>query len=451
MAQPTSRGYVSALRGTQLTDAQTKTNLILRTAGVPSVSFYVLLSIASLGVLWWLQAWAFQLKEGLIVAGIADWGTTGGIPWGMYVGSFIWWVGIAHGGIIISAAVRLFNLEVFKPVTRLAELLTISALSMAGLYIILHLGRPDRMVTSIIPHFHERIHFSPLIWDVTVITAYFVLSGTYLLLSMRADLFHLRNRLPKIFAPIYQGLLIAYDPKEGKKIERMLWWLAFCVIIMAPLLLHGGVIPWLFALLPSMPGWYSAIQGPQFLSIALTSAIGSVIILAYIFRRIYGWRDIIPDKTFHRLGALLALFALLFLWLQLQQIITGSFAPSVGLGRVTDAKVNNLPYWLAIGSVIVSMVYLGAQTINPRIFSIGRTVGVSVMVVLAVLLEKVLFVVEGLAFPAFNLYEGVPGHYTPSWVELSSVIGVFSMMALFFAIVAKVIPVIEVTEKEEDH
>ncbi|MBI2852861.1 MAG: polysulfide reductase NrfD [Chloroflexi bacterium] len=433
------------------TEAQRKANLILRTLGTPSVKFYVLVTLAALGLLWWLQAWAFQLGNGMIVTGLADWGTSGGVPWGMYIGSFIWWVGIAHGGIIISAAVRLFKLEVFKPVTRLAELLTISALSMAGLYIILHLGRPDRMVTSIIPHFLERVHFSPLIWDVTVITMYFVLSGTYILLSLREDIYHLLNRLPKIFAPVYRMLLFAYDPGESKKVERMLWWLAFAVIIMAPLLLHGGVIPWLFQLLPSMPGWNSAIQGPQFLSIALTSAIGSVITLAFIFRKIYGWKEIIPDKTFHRLGALLALFAMFFLWLQLQQIITGSFAPTLGMGRATDAKVNNLPYWVAIGSVAASMIYLGAQTIYPAIFSIGRTVAAGLLAVMAVLLEKALFVIEGLAFPAFNLYEGVPGHYSPSWVELSSMLGVFSMMALFFALVAKMIPVIEVTEEGEEH
>ena len=451
MAQRTSRIQSPTARGAVTTEAERKTRLVLKTLGTPSQKFYVLVAIATIGFLWWLQAWAFQLKEGMVVDGIADWGTSGGVPWGMYVGSFIWWVGIAHGGIIISAAVRLFKLEVFKPVTRLAELLTISALSMAGLYIILHLGRPDRMVTSIIPHFAERVHFSPLIWDVTVITLYFVMTGTYLLLSIRSDIYELRRRLPKFLDPLYQLLLFMHEPKENEKVERMLWWLAFAVIILAPLLLHGGVIPWLFALLPSMPGWNSAIQGPQFLSIALTSAIGSVIFLAYIFRQIYGWKELIPDKTFHRLGALLALFALFFLWLQLQQIITGSFAPSVGVGIVTNAKVNNLPYWAAMGTVAAAMIYLGAQTIFPVIFSVGRTVAAGLAAVLAVLLEKTLFVVEGLAHPAFNLYPGVPGEYLPSWVELSSIIGVVSMMALFFAVIPKVIPVIEVTgEKKEE-
>ncbi len=75
-------------------------------------------------------------------------------------------------------------------------------------------------------------------------------------------------------------MTIGYSEKEDQIVERMVWWLALAIIIMAPLLLHGGVIPWLFAVLPGMPAWFGAVQGPQFLTIALTSAISGVIIVA---------------------------------------------------------------------------------------------------------------------------------------------------------------------------
>lgn len=431
--------------------AETRTQQILKTLGTPSAKFFILLAVLGAGIFWFAQAWAFQLKYGLIVTDMADWGTSGGISWGLYIGSFIWWVGIAHGGIIISASVRLFKLNVFKPIARLAELLTMSALTVAGLYIVLDLGRPDRVVTSVLAHFTERIHYSPLIWDVTVITLYFIMSGTFLLLTLRNDIYHLLNRLPKMFAPLYKLLLIDHNPDENKKIDSMVWWLAFGVIIMAPLLLHGGVIPWLFQLLPSMPGWHSAIQGPQFLSIALTSAVGAVIFIAYIFRRIFGWKEIIPDKTFARLGAVLALFSLFFLWLQLQQIVTGLYAPAEPLGHATQAKVRFLPFWLAIGTVGASMIYLTVQVIFPKLFSVTRTMIVGLATVLAVLLEKTLFIVEGLSHPAFRFYPGVPGEYFPTWIEFSSMLGAVCIVTLFFALAAKVIPVVEVVEEEEHH
>lgn len=429
-------------------DAKTRTAKILKPLGRVSMKYYLLLAVAGAALAWFFYAWSYMLEHGLITTGLVDWGSGGGTPWGLYIGSFIWWVGIAHGGIIISAAVRLFNLKTLRPVARIAELLTISALIAAVLFILLHLGRPDRIVTSIIPAFPWAIASSPLIWDVTIITLYFCLTATYLILSLRRDLFALRARLPRFFAPVYYLLQLGYRPEEDEKVERMVWWLALGVIILAPLLLHGGVIPWLFALIPSMTGWYGAIQGPTFLSIALTSALGGAIVIAAIFRKVYGWEDILPDKTFRMLGAGLMLFALLFLWLQLQQNITGLFAPPVSVEHVIEAKFSAL-YWLAIGLVATSVAYLGAQLIRPSLFSLGRIVIAAILPLTATLLEKVLFVVEGPLEPAFSLYRAVPGIYSPSWIELSAVLGSIALVVILFMIFIKVIPVVEVTGEEE--
>ncbi|HXH23446.1 MAG TPA: NrfD/PsrC family molybdoenzyme membrane anchor subunit [Dehalococcoidia bacterium] len=410
----------------------------------PSAVFLALLALAGAGLLWWAYAWSFQLRHGMIVAGIADWGTGGGVPWGFYVGSFIWWVGIAHGGIIISAAVRLFGLEAFKPVARMAEMLTLIALSIAALYIVIHIGRPDRVVTSVLPNLPQTIRTSPLAWDVTVITLYFVLTATYLGLTIRPDLYALRDRLPPLFAPVYAALLLGYRPEDKHKIERMAWWLALAVIVLAPLFLHGGVIPWLFATMPGQPGWFGGAQGPQFLTIALSSALGSVIIMAYVFRRAFRWEEILPDEVFAGLGRWLALFALLFLWMQLQQNITGSVAPPAAVEKVTHAKMEEPLYWLALGLVGLALAYLAIQMIFPRYFNVERTVIAALLPVSATLLEKTLFVVEGLMYPVFQLYEAVPGHYTPSWVELSSAVGAFSILVLFFLAMSRIVPLVEV-------
>src|SRR3989304_8107630 len=125
-----TRTPTSRLRA-PLDSAEARTQQILKALSTPSVKYYALLAIAVAGILWFLTAWSFQLKYGLIGTDLADWGTSGGVPWGMYIGSFIWWVGIAHGGILISAGVRLFKLRVFYPVARLAELLTIGGVSLA--------------------------------------------------------------------------------------------------------------------------------------------------------------------------------------------------------------------------------------------------------------------------------------------------------------------------------
>jgi molybdopterin-containing oxidoreductase family membrane subunit len=404
--------------------------------------------LGAIGV--FLVAYTHQLSEGLIVTNLGDWGSSGGVPWGLYIGAFIWWVGIAHGGIILSAAVRLIGLDTYQPVARMAELLTIAALSVAGLYIVVHVGRPDRLVTSVVPAWPWRVHWSPLTWDVTVITLYFVLTATYLSLTVRYDIHRLREHLPDRFELLYKLLLIGYTEREDEIVERMVWWVAFAIIILAPLLLHGGVIPWLFALLPSMAGWQGGVQGPTFLMIALTSAVSGIIIASAIFRYTYNWQELIPYEVFQGLAKWLGFFGLLFLWLQLQQVLNGIFAANVGITHAAEAKLFHPVYLTLIALVVLGELYILASALQPSLFSIPRIVTVSLVMLGATLTEKVLFVVEGLQHAYFDLYNGVPGPYFPSPVELASVLGTTAIVVLYFMIFAKVIPIVEL-HAIEDH
>lgn len=424
---------------------------ILRPIQSPSKSYFAVLAVvlAVIGV--WVFGYIQQLRYGLIVTGLGDWGSGGGVPWGVYIGSYIWWIGIAHGGIILSAAVRLIDLDTYQPVARLAELLTIASLSMAGLFILLHVGRPDRLVTSIVLTWPWRVNWSPLQWDVTVVTLYFVLTATYLGLTLRYDIHRLRAQLPDRFEPLYRLLLIGYSEDEDEVVERMVWWLALAIIILAPLLLHGGVIPWLFALLPSMAGWFGGVQGPSFLSIALSSAVSGIIIVAAAFRRAYAWEELFPLEIFRGLAKWLGFFGLLFLWLQLQQILPGVLAAPVSISEATQVKLSTPLYWLAIVFVIVAEAYIFASALRPSLFTIRRMVTVALMVLVGTLVEKVLFVVEGLQEPIFSLYRNVPGVYTPSWIELSAVLGTIAMVVLFFLVVSKMIPVVELHAVEDNH
>ncbi|WP_084802537.1 NrfD/PsrC family molybdoenzyme membrane anchor subunit [Halorientalis sp. IM1011] len=409
----------------------------------------LLVALAAIGV--WLFFYVQQLQHGLIVTNLADWGSGGGVPWGLYIGAFIWWVGIAHGGIILSAAVRLIGLDTYQPVARMAELLTIAALSCAGLYILIHVGRPDRLVTSVLPAWPWRVQWSPLAWDVTVITAYFVLTATYLLLTIRYDIHRLRDRLPDKLEPVYKMLMVGYTETEDEIVERMVWWVAFAIIIMAPLLLHGGVIPWLFSTLPSMAGWAGGVQGPSFLSIALTSAVAGIIIIAATFRWIYDWEDLIPRAVFQGLAKWLGFFSVIFLWLQLQQVLTGIFAAPTTLRHATQVKISTPIYWVALGLVGITLLYIFVTALKPHLFSIPVMVGLSFAVLVGTLIEKTLFVVEGLQHAHFALYDGVPGPYVPSVVELSSLLGTVGIVALFFLIVSKAIPVVELHAIQDEH
>jgi molybdopterin-containing oxidoreductase family membrane subunit len=428
-------------------DAPTREAYILRTLGRPSPRFWVGVGAVVGVLLWFLYAWSFLLRYGLITTGLGDWGSGGGVPWGLFIGSYIWWIGIAHGGIIVSALVRLFNVTDLKPVARLAELLTLFSLSMAASFILFHLGRPDRMVVSILRAYPWAVFSSPLLWDVTVITLYAILTATYILLTIRRDLYAIRGKAPALLAPLHQLLLLGYRQEEDEKVKGMAWWLALCLIILAPLFLHGGVIPWLFSVVGSKPGWYGPAQGPTFLSIALTSALSGIIVVAYIFRRAYGWEEVIPDAAFHRLTFFLIAVGMIFLWFQVQILITGLYAPPGGVAAATKAKVASPIYWAALALVAIAIAYLGAQKLWPRLFSLHRTFIVAFFPLIATLMEKTLFVVEGNLEPGFTLYRAIPGSYWPSWIEVSSVLATIALTVLLFMGVAKVIPVVEVMEE----
>ncbi|AHF99389.1 dehydrogenase [Halostagnicola larsenii XH-48] len=427
---------------------------ILRPINTFTRKYVVLYGVSALALGAFLVAWAYQLQQGLIVTGLGDWGSGGGSTWGLYIGAFIWWVGIAHGGIILSAAVRLLGMDRYLPVARLAEMLTLAGLSAAGFYILVHMGRPDRMVTSVLGHFHITVNNSPLVWDVTVITAYFVMTATYLGLTLRYDIHRLRDQLPDYLEPVYKMMTLGYTEKEDEVIEQMVWWLALAVIIMAPLLLHGGVIPWLFSVLPAMPAWTGAVQGPQFLTIALTSAISGVILIAYAFRRAYDWEHIFTDDIFRGLLLWLGFFCLLFLWLQVQQVVNGSFlGPSVN-SAATDAKIGHPVYLVSMGLVSATLAYIFAQAIRPSLFSKPRAIVAGLAVLTGTFLEKLLFVVEGFLHPTFHIYAATPGEYFPSVIEWLSLVGTIGMVVLFFLSLSKMVPVVELHAIEhlnEDH
>jgi Ni/Fe-hydrogenase subunit HybB-like protein len=200
-----------------------------------------------------------------------------------------------------------------------------------------------------------------------------------------------------------------------------------------------------------MAGWAGGVQGPSFLSIALTSAVAGIIIISATFRWAYDWQDLIPDEVFRGLSKWLGFFSLMFLWLQLQQVITGIFASPTTLRHATEGKLGTGLYWVAIGLVFFALIYVFASSLKPSLFDIPTLVGMSFAVLVGTLMEKTLFVVEGLQHAHFQLYDGVPGPYIPSVVELSAILGTVGFVVLFFLVVSKIIPVVELHAIEDDH
>src|SRR4030066_226314 len=151
----------------------------------PGKSFYYIVGILLAIILYPGFVYFRQLLYGLGVTGMAQ-----PVTWGFYIINFVFFIGISHAGTLISAILRLSKAEWRRPITRMAEVITAIVLAIGGLHPIIDLGRPDRMLHLF---YNGRLQ-SPLLWDVTSITAYFTASTVYLYIPMIPDIAILRDR-----------------------------------------------------------------------------------------------------------------------------------------------------------------------------------------------------------------------------------------------------------------
>jgi Ni/Fe-hydrogenase subunit HybB-like protein len=403
---------------------------------------YVVLLLCIIGVLLFLYMWYNQLTQGFVVTGMRDYGVPlEGSPWGIYMANFVWFVGVAHGGIVISAAIRIAKLERYKSIARMAELLTVITLLMAALSILIDTGRPDRLFNMVI-YYLERVASAPPIWDLTVILVYFSLSLTYLYLLMREDLAYLRVKLPK-FRRLYNILLVGYREDEDKKIEQIAWWMALALLVLVALL-SGGVIPWIFGLMSSQAGWFGAVQGPYFLTAALASAIAAVIVIAALMRAIFKWNAYINLEIFKGLSVMLSILTVIYLWFILHEHLTMQFAAPSAEKEISNALLFGKFagfFWAVIGMLMLGFVILSAQAISRR-FSLAGTVFAAVIVLFALWVKRYLIIVPSLVNPRLELY--TLGSYTPTGVEYTLVIGTFAIATLLYIVFLKVFPIMDV-------
>ncbi|MBI2328495.1 MAG: polysulfide reductase NrfD [Chloroflexi bacterium] len=404
--------------------------------------YYIVLGLLLLlaGVL--VGTWIYQLSTGLEVTGMRS--IPSGAPWGIYLTNFVFFIGITHAGIAIASAIRLFKLKDYIPLARLSELITIFSLMMAGMSVIMDMGRPDR-IFNVILHYPERIASSPLIWDITAIATYLIFAVTYLYIEMREDLARLAARVR--WGRLYRFLLPGYESGERERIERIVFWASifnFPIMVMV-----HTTVGWIFGLMIARPGWYGAILGPYYVMGAILSGIAAVVVLTAIYRRIFHWQDVIKDKVFRGLGRVLSWFSILYIYFMLAEFMTVSFAGPKGELRVAEAWLQGefaWPYWLQVAGLVIAFTIFFINTVFPKVFRVSTTVLASMIIVVTLWVTRFLIVVPSLTRP---LLPYPIGQYTPTWVEWTLVAGTFGMVALLFMVFTKFFPIIPVTEMEK--
>lgn len=393
-------------------------------------------------------AYVHQLRVGLAATGLSD-----SFSWGVYVVNFVFFIGVSMAGTLISALLRLSNAEWRRPITRLAEAITVFALLIAAPMIVIDMGRPDRLLYVFL---HGRVQ-SPILWDVLSLTTYLAGSVLYLYVPMIPDLAILRDRagagveMKAWRRRLYAMLALGWrgSPEQARLLHRAIAILAV-VIIPVAISIHT-VTAWLFGM-TLRPGWHSTIIGPDFVVGALYSGMAAVITAIAVFRYAFALSAVITREHFMRLGFLLVVFGILYGYFMVNEYLgAGYVGPTSENEHIRELLHGRFAaaFWVMAG---VGLIIPVGVLLVPRFRTVRWIVAMAVLVNVGMWLKRYIIIVPTLATPFMPLPPTELGKtlvYRPTWVEWSITAGAFAMFALLYLGFARLFPLVSLWELAE--
>jgi Fe-S-cluster-containing dehydrogenase component/Ni/Fe-hydrogenase subunit HybB-like protein len=389
---------------------------------------------------WALYAYGQQLQYGLIVTNLRD-----RISWGLYIASFVFFIGISHAGTLLSAILRVTRAHWQLPITRMAEFITGVALMVAALFPAIDMGRPDRLANMLIFGRWQ----SPLMWDILAILTYLTGSLIYLYLPLIPDFALCRNRLgpqaPAWQRWFFQTAAIGWKgtPAQRQALERAMS-VMMIVIIPVAVSVHT-VVSWVFAMSLRDP-LNSTLFGVFFVAGAIYSGIAAIIILMAVLRWVLHLEEFITRTQFVYLGYLLATLAAIMGYLNISEYVTTGYKMEEGIQfhiqQLLVGPFAGLFWFYILGGILLPILLI----LSARTRTIRGIIVAAVLVIVAMWIERYLIIVAGFRVP---LMAYPPANYSPSWVEWSILAGGFALFMLIISIFAKLFPVVSIWEVVE--
>jgi len=404
--------------------------------------FFILIMFAGVG----LWGWAIQIDQGLGVTGMRDY-----VSWGMYIANFVFFVAFSLVGFLISSAMHLLNIHWVKPISRVAEQVAIAGVALAGIIIVMDMGRPDRLLNVFL---HGRFA-SPIVWDLTVVTTYLTISVLLFYIPLIPDLALLRDRLgdkvPKWKMKIYTILSLGWKG-NAKQYKTVYHAMRVLMILIVPvgLSIHT-VTSWLFAA-TLRAGWDTTIFGPYFVAGAFVAGVAAVVMLMYIYRLRLGLQDYFEDIHFDKMGKLLVFVSLVYLYFNVNEFLVPGYkmktAEGVHLSNIFSGGYSTMFWSVQILGLILPIILLLFKFFRKPL---PLTI-ISVVVLVAAWLKRYIIVIPTMEHPHLpiqNVSENFH-HYAPTSIEI--MIMFFSIFAaiLIISVLAKFFPVITIWEYAEE-
>jgi len=391
-----------------------------------------------------MYAYYQQIDKGLSITNMRDYAL-----WGVYISNFVFFVAISLVGSLVTAILRLSGATWSTPLTRIAEVIAVAAIIMAGLTIIIDMGRPERIYNIFL---HGRLQ-SPIIWDVLVITTYLFISLMLLFFPLLPDFAILKKyyaKQPKLSK--WYGIL-SLNWKGNKEQETLynksINTLSILIIPVA-FVIHT-VTAWLFAT-TYRPGWDSSNFGPYFIAGAFVAGAGAVVVIMYVLRKVYHLEEYITDMHFDKMGKLLVLLCLVYLYFNVNEYLVPAYKTTTEeAAHLYDLFVGDyaILFWSAIvgGLVIPTLVLLFPKGRKPLpLFLVG------ILVVVGAWWKRFIIVTPTLLHP-FLPIQGVPKSwhtYFPSGLEWMITFGTLASALLIMTLLFRYLPIIPIHETAEE-
>jgi Ni/Fe-hydrogenase subunit HybB-like protein len=408
-------------------------------------AFILWMGVLGVALVICLYAYTIQLRNGLGVAGIRDY-----VSWGMYISNFVFFVATSLIGMLISAVLGLTGVKWAAPLARIAEIIALAFAAVAGLVIVSDMGRPDRLLYVII---HGRIQ-SPIVWDITVVSVYVLISALLLYLPLIPDMKICADKLdniPGFQRKIYKALSLNWTGSlEQQKIIKQTTRALAIFIIPVALAIHT-VTSWLFAN-TSRAGWDSTIFGPYFVTGAFVCGCAAVIIAMYFYRNNYKLHDYITETHFDNMGKLLVLVSLVYLYFNLNEYMV----PGFKMKKFEAIHINELftgahafLFWSTqlLGLVVPIVVLLFKKMRKPFPILI-----IAIFVLVGAWFKRYIIVVPTQEHPYLPI-QNVPMNfkiYSPTLIEILITIAPFILTLMIITILSKVIPIVSIHETVEE-
>ncbi|CAN5289000.1 polysulfide reductase NrfD [soil metagenome] len=418
---------------------------ILATLDTPGLGWMALMAVVLTVLAFGAIAWIYQIKTGLGVAGYVP-----PVMWAVYITDFVFWVGIAHSGTLISAILFLFRAQFRTAVYRVSETMTVFAVMTAGLFPLIHLGRVWYFY-YLVPYPNDRLLWpnfrSPLIWDFFAISTYFTISSLFLYMGLIPDIAAARDRSVEgtFRRRLYGALSLGWQGTDGQWRHYNRAYL-FLAGLATPLVLSvHSVVSWDFAM-AIVPGWHSTIFAPYFVAGAIFSGVGMVITLVVPLRKAFHLEDYIDEYHLDNLGKLLLLTSSIVFYAYLSEFFiawySGSgFERAVFWDRVTGQYA--WAGWIMYTCNCFIPLALWWKRVRTSWFWMFI---ISIFVNIGMWFERFVIIVQSLAHE-FMPYQW--DYYTPTWVEWGITAGSFAWFSMWFLLFIKFLPSMAIAELKE--